>query len=171
MKLNEVMKKEKESDKGTYAGVRFDEDTVNRVKAFAVENEIPNTVPKNKIHTTVLYSRKYLPDYSPQGVFTKPLVGKPSQFDVWESQPDEEGDKSNCLILQYDCSDLVDRHKTLMDEHDAEFDYDEFKPHITLSYDIGDFDVKPLDPKKIGDLNIVKEYGEDLDFNWAKKNT
>lgn len=169
MKLNEVMKKE--SEKGTYAGARFDTDTVNRVKAFAVKHEIPNRVPRSKMHSTILYSRKYLPEYKPQGTYTEPLIGKPTQFDVWESQPDDDGNKSNCLILQYDCPELIDRHKTLMDEHEAEYDYDEFKPHMTLSYDIGDLDVSKFDPSSIGDLNIVKEYNEELSFDWAKDNT
>ena len=172
MKLNEVMEKKNENEnKGTYAGVRFDDDTVSRVKAFAVQHEIPNRVPRKSMHSTVLYSRKFLPEYKPAGEYEEPLTGAPTQFNVWESQPDEDGKKSNCLVLEYDCPRLVDRHKSLMDEHEAEYDYDEYKPHMTLSYDIGDLDVSKFDPSAVGDLNIVNEYDEELNFDWAKDNT
>ena len=161
MRLNEVMKKE--SDKGTYAGVQFDKDTVNRVKTFAVQNEVPNRVQRRKMHTTVLYSRKFLPNYTPAGKYNEPLTGTPKQFNVWESQTDDEdGKKTNCLVLEYDCPGLVDRHKSLMDEHEAEYDYAKYKPHITLSYDIGDLDVSKFDPSSVGDINIVNEYDEEF---------
>jgi hypothetical protein len=161
----------KQSEKGTYSGVRFNEDTVNNIRTFIEEEEIPNGVPDNKLHSTILYSRKHCPNYEPRGDLDEPLVGTPTEFDVWQSQPDEDGNKSNCLIMKYDCDGLVERHKQLMDEHDATFDYDKFRPHVTLSYDIGDMNIDNLDPSKIGDLNIVKEYGEDLDMDWARSNT
>ena len=170
MRLKEVMEAKTESKKGTYAGVRFDDDTVSKVKAFAVQNEIPNRVPKNKMHTTVLYSRKYLPDY--KAAEKTNMIGKPVKFEKWLAQPDEKDYRASCLVLTYDCPELVDRHKNLMDEHNATFDYETFKPHVTLSYDVGrEFDTKKLNPSDIGDLNIVDEYQEDLNLDWAKDNT
>ncbi len=168
MKLKTLTEKK---SKGTYAGVRFSDDTAKRIKAFAEENEIPQPVPVNKLHTTVLYSRKYLPNYKAPGEYDSPLVGNPTKFDVWESQPDEDGKTSNCLVLNYDCPELVTRHKKLMDEHEAEFDFDKFKTHITLSYNIGDMDISNLKPADVGDINIASEYQEELNFDWAKDNT
>ena len=167
MKLENLME---DKNKGTYAGVRFDDDTIKRFEAFAKENEIPNHVPSKKLHSTVLYSRKYLPDYEAPGDYKTPLTGKPTGFDVWKSQPDEDGKTSNCLILKYGCPELTKRHKSLMDEHGATFDFDKFDPHVTLSYDIGDMDVSKLKPD-VGDINITSEYKEDLNFDWAKDNT
>ena len=165
------MKLEKltEGKKGTYAGVRFDDDTKKRIVSFIEKNKIPNPVPVNKIHTTVLYSRKHLPNYKPQEKVN--FVGKPKKFDVWETQSDKDGKTSNALILTYDSPELVKRHKLLMDEHEATFDFDKFEPHITLSYNIGDLDISKLNPAGIGNLKIVSEYGEDLDLDWAKSNT
>lgn len=170
MRLRELM--EKKNNKGTYAGVRFTDDTVKRIKTYAEENEIPNRVPSSKLHTTVLYSRKYCPNYEAAGAYDKPLVGKPKKFDIWKSQPDENGNRSLCLVLTYDCPELVNRHNALMKEHGATFDYDQYRPHVTFSYDVGEgFDVNKLNPKDIGDIEISKEYREDLDLNWAKNNT
>jgi hypothetical protein len=170
MRLEQLLEEKKES-KGTYAGVRFDNDTVERLQTFIEENEIPKSVPTNKLHTTILYSRKYLPDYKAIGQYDKPLIGEPTEFDVWESQPDDDGETSNCLILKYDCEELSERHELLMNEHGATFDFDEYSPHITLSYSIGDMKIDNLDPAAIGNINIVKEYQEDLNFDWAKDNT
>lgn len=173
MKLEELqLIEEKEENKpGTYAGVRFCDDTVNRIKTFIEENEIPQPVPDEKLHSTVLYSRKHLPDYQAAGDLEQPYEGTPTEFDVWESQPDEEGVTSNCLVLQYDCDPLVERHNSLMQEHGATFDFDEYRPHVTLSYDVGDLDLSNLNPSNIGPINIVNEYREDLNTNWAKENT
>lgn len=170
MKLEELTEGTKKP--GTYSGVRFSSDTRKRIKAFAEEYEVPNRVPSNKLHTTVLYSRKHCPDYEPAGNLEEPLVGRPNKFEKWLSQPNEDGYRASCLVLTYDCPQLIARHEQLMKDHDASYDYDEYKPHVTLSYDVGrEFDTTKLNPKKIGDIEIVKEYGEELNLDWAKQNT
>lgn len=169
--LEEAKKGKTKDSKGTYAGVRFDDDTVQRIKTFIKENEIPNSVADKSLHTTVLYSRKHLPEYKAAGEYEEPLVGEPTEFDVWKSQPDDDGETSNCLVLQYECEPLVERHNSLTKEHGATFDYDEYKPHVTLSYNIGDMDINNLDPATIGDIKIVSEYQEELSFDWAKNNS
>ncbi len=169
MKLDEIGINE--DSKGTYAGVRFSEDTVSRIKSFIGDNEIPQPVPDDKLHSTLLYSRKHCPNYEACGDYKFSLKGTPTEFDLWESQPDEEGNKSNCLVLQYDCDPLVERHKSLMNEHGAVFDFEEYKPHVTLSYNVGDLDLSNLNPSDIGPINVVSEYHEDLNLDWAKSNT
>ena len=145
--------------------------TIGKIKTFIEENEIPNGVPEEKLHSTLLYSRKYLPEYEPHGHYKKSMAGTPTEFNVWKSQPDENDKTSNCLVLAYDCEDLVTRHNHLMDEHGGTFDFDEYRPHVTLSYDIGDMNIDNFNPDDIGPINIVQEYGEDLNMNWAKDNT
>ena len=174
MRLEELQLINEEDSKepdGTYAAVSFSEDTKDRIKKFIDDNEIPNPIKLDKLHSTLLYSKKYCPNYEPLGELEEALVGTPTEFDVWQSQPDDEGTCSNCLVLQFDCDQLIDRHNSLMKEHGATFDFDEYRPHVTLSYDIGDLDIKQLDPSSIGDLNIIEEYGEDLNTDWAKENT
>ena len=166
MKLKDIIMEQEQ--KGTYAGVKFSPATIHRLKAYIKDNNIPNPLRSNKLHTTLLYSRKYLPDYKPAGAYASPMVGTPTKLDVWKTKPDDESTPANCLVLEYDCDDLTARHKLLMEEYDATFDYPEYRPHITLSYDIGDIDYKILpDVSTIGPIEIVEEYSEDLDFNWA----
>lgn len=162
MNLTEILTEQKKE--GTYSGVHFDNATKKAIRLFTKENDIPNVVPRDKLHTTVLYSRKHLPDYKPLGKLDTPLIGKFKQFDLWKSQ-----DGNQCLVMLFDCTDLVDRHKFLMKEHDATYDYDEYKPHVTLSYDVGEnFNLKSL-PSYEGPINITEEYMEPLVLDWAKK--
>jgi len=155
---------EAEKKKGSYAGVHFDADTLKRIKEFSIENEIPQRVQSRTLHSTVVYSKKYLPNYKAQGGLETPIVGKPKEFSVWDTQPDSDGETTNSLVLQYDAPELVARHEELKKEHGATHDFDTFKPHVTLSYNIGDLDISKLDPESIGDINIVSEFGEDLDL-------
>lgn len=164
MKIIEIL--ESKSQKGTYAGVRFSEKTQETLENFCKVNKIPNPVPTEKLHTTVLYSRKHLPNYKAQGTFDPPLIGNPKEFEVWKSQ---EG--NNCLVLRFKCEALDNRHRELMDEHQATYDFPEYKTHVTLSYDVGDFDFDKLDVNEIGDLDITEEYQEELNLNWAKDHT
>ena len=169
MKIVEIFEK-KEKQKGTYSGVKFSEDTVTGIKEYIEENNIPNHTNYEKMHSTLLYSRKYLPEYEPSGKLSDIMVGNPIKFDVWDSQPDDDGNVAKCLVLTYKCEDLVDRHKFLMKEHGATFDYDDYTPHVTFSYDIGDMKQKDL-PKFEGKIEIVEEYGEDLNLDWAQDNS
>ena len=168
--MEDLYEAKKEKKDGTYAGVHFSEATQTALKDYISDNEIPKPVPGNKLHTTVLYSRKHLPDYKPQGDIEPPYVGTPDGFEVWKTQPDDDGNTSNCLILKFKCPKLVDRHNALMKEHDATFDFDEYKTHVTLSYDIGDTDIKKLPPFE-GKLELANEYAETLNVDWAKSNT
>jgi len=169
MKLNEIKTKKP----GTYAAVSFGDKTIDTLQEFIKTHNIPNKVAPTKMHCTLLFSRKHLPNYEPLGDLDPPLEGKPGKFEVWPSQPDENGDKANCLVLNFECPDLVDRHLFLMDEHKATHDYDEYKTHVTLSYDIGDMkiDKLPAGADVVDKIDIVKEYGSDLDLNWANKST
>jgi len=157
MKLIEVAQQ-----KGTYAGVRFDDDTVKALIKFCKDEKIPNSVPPEKLHTTVLYSRKFLPGYKPAK--NTDMVGTVGQLELWPSQ---EG--VSCLVLVYSCPKLTKRHLMLLKKHDATYDY-EYKPHVTLSYDVGDWTEKDLPkvPSELDKLIINKEYTEDLDLDWAK---
>lgn len=166
MLLTELKQKEK---KGTYSGVKFDNKTTNAILKYIKDNKIPKGLPSEKMHSTVLYSRKFLPNYKPAGDYDKALEGTPTDFDVWSSN-NEDGSSTNCLILKYDCDDLVKRHKELMDTHNATYDFPTYDPHITLSYDIGDLDINQLPDIKdlLPIINITHEYGENLDLSWAQ---
>lgn len=153
MKLSEVTKTDNQQP-GTYAAVRFDDKTVKALEKFIKDNKIPN--PNDNWHTTLLYSRKHLPKYLPEKEYQTPYTGTPTEFEIWPSK-----DKKNVLVLTFSCPQLYQRHHKLMQQHGATYDFDEYKPHVTFSYDVGDFDIKKL-PEFKKQLKIIGEYSEDL---------
>ena len=88
MRVIEIIKEEQK--KGTYAGVRFSDKTNTTIEKFIKDNKIPNPIKKDKLHTTLLYSRKHLPKYEPAGELEEAMVGKPMGFEKWPSQPDDD---------------------------------------------------------------------------------
>lgn len=170
MKLIDLINESKKETKGSYAGVHFSKETIDDIKEYIKDNDIPNHTKFDKLHTTLLYSRKHLPDYEPFGKFDTPMVGKSVGFEKWPSQPDDDGKVAMCLVMRYSCPELIKRHEELMKEHGATYDFDEYKPHITFSYDVAGLQCKDL-PKFDSKIEVIEEYGEDLNNDWAKDNS
>ncbi len=167
MKLKDLHEKVN-TTQGTYAGVNYSPESVQAIETFNKKHNIPNPIAPGKIHTTLLYSRKFLPNYKPQGTLSTPLTATFDSFVVWKTTPPNPNQTPwNCLVMKLKCPELVELHKKYMDEHQATYDYDEYSPHVTLSYNIGDLDVKHL-PDFTEQLIIVEEYGEDLALDWAE---
>lgn len=155
-----------ENKRGTYVGLKFDSDSTMFLKSFMIENSIPNRVPSDKLHVTLLYSRKYLPDFKARGKI-EPINIKPLEFNVWDSNG-ENDTKTKCLVLKFESKELKDLHNEYMDEYKATFDYPEYQPHVTLSYNIENYDARELTlPKRT--LQLDYEYKELLNLNWASK--
>lgn len=154
MRFKEMLEK---LNKGTYAGVRFSEDSVNKI--MKIVEGLPNPISKEDVHTTLLYSRKYLPNYEPLGDIKE--IAKVNGFKIFETQ-----DNKRALVLTLDCPFLINRHNELMKEHKATYDFPEYIPHITLSYDIEDRQIEDINFKETLELN--QEYKEDLNLDWGK---
>lgn len=167
MKLEELAKNKKTPD-GTYVGVKFNKETVDRIKKFIKLNNIPNPIKSESFHCTVIYSRKYLPTFKPKGKIDPAWIGKVKKLDIFKSQSG-----TNCLVIIFKCPELTARHKQIMKDYDATYDFDEYHCHITISYDCGKFDPSSIEDLEsvIGDIIIDDEYSEDLNLNWAEKQT
>jgi len=148
-------------DKGSYAAVTFCPETVKAIEAFQYDNEIPNPLNPDDFHSTVMFSRDYIPNFE---VLEGPLdwQGRFEKFTVFPS------DDTEALVLVYECHELKERWQKIMDEYDATWDYEQFIPHVTLSNDIEGLDIDKLPAYKVP-ITIVAEYNEDLDLsvNWA----
>lgn len=165
MKLIDLL--EKEDKKGTYVGAKFTNATVARLKKFSEKNNIPNYLSSDKYHTTIIYSKKYVPDLKIESKLEKQWKGKPEKLEIFKTQ---QGWKA--LVLIYECKQQTDKHESIMDSTDATYDYPEYKVHVTLSYNIEDYDeekLKDLSLESIGEIVIDRLYQEDLNLNWAEK--
>jgi hypothetical protein len=86
---------------------------------------------------------------------------------MWSQQ-----DGTECLVLTYDCEDILLRHEFLMHKHGASFDFPSYTPHVTLSYDVRGFNIKPMQDvlRYLPDIIIAHEYSEPLDMVTADIN-
>ena len=148
--------------KGTYAAVRFDQTTIDVLTSIIEDNKIPNGLNPDEFHSTTCFSRKHLKGFKPLGKIDPPWIAKPLKFGTFPM-----GDKT-CAILFYECNDQSNRFDYICKEYGATWDYDKYECHITLSYNIDNYDMKKLDIKKIPELTIISEYTEELDLNKYK---
>lgn len=150
---------------GTYAAVRFSEKTIESLKELQERLSVPNPLRPSEFHSTLLYSRKNLPNYIALGELSPVVTSDSEDFtlDIWPS-----GEK-NVLVLIYPCEWLKSRWEKLTEEHNAPWDFPDFTPHVTLSYDVGDFvpteKVVHFASKK--PIVIVSEYSKELDEDYA----
>lgn len=167
MKLQELVLETKKPS-GTFAEMLFDESDLKKIQKWIKTNKIPNRISHKKMHCTLLYSKKHCPNYEPAGDLDPPLEAKPKKLEIWPS----ESNGTRVLVMTLDAPKIVDRHKELMDAHDATYDFDEYKPHLTLSYDVGkEFSTENLPniQDEIPCIRAVKENGADLIEDWTKK--
>ena len=145
---------------GTYAAAKLSKETKKQVKQYLKDNDIADACDVDDMHCTILFSRKHLPDYTAAGKYDTPIKAKSTGFEIWKSKP-KEGESKNVLVLTLKSKEMTARHKELMKEHDATYDFDQYKPHVTFCYDFKDGDPKKL--SKI-DFDIIfdTEYSENL---------
>lgn len=146
-------------EKGTYVAATFTEDSVRRLRAIGEENNIPNAL-KDDFHVTIMYSRNELKDFEAIGKFDETKTVRVKHAFVF---PETTG-----AVLVLDSSYATQRHATLMSNHpEATWDHDGYTPHVTLSYDCGDFDISQLKYLNNTVLLLEEEYTEDLDLDWS----
>lgn len=154
-------------ESGSYLGMKFDKVSYNALEQFCEDNKVPNSLPKDKIHVTILYSRKNLPNLKAVGSMSDNIICKPHSFLVWETNG-ENKPKTKCLILKLSSQKLENYQKMLMKKHNATSDFSEYIPHVTLSYDIGEFDIKNLKISNLPSaLTLSHEYEEKLNTAWT----
>jgi hypothetical protein len=146
--------------KGTYVAVTFSEATLDALVGYMAENDIPQPTTKADLHTTVLYSRRHVewPALTPLDI-----VVAPERANYRLALFPQEND--NCLVLLYDCPYLTERFEDGM-ANGGTHDYEDYHPHITLSYSAkSDFPYQGL-PKPTFDIVIVEEASREIDLDW-----
>lgn len=137
---------------GTYIAVNYDERAKDYLIGWCTSNAIPNPVNRDSIHTTVVYSRVTLDRYLPSPNLDH--VAVIGNLDVFTSNMN--GKTTNCLVVTLKSGFLVARHNWLRECFGATHDFQDYVPHITLSYDIGDLDISSLSID-VTELKIISE--------------
>lgn len=140
------MIKFKEFVNGVYAAAKFTEDTLDRLVELQNKLQLINPTAKEDLHSTILYSRLYVP--------FKPELFEVKLCDSGHLEIFETGDKNRALVLVLDSDYMTYRHDIGI-ALGATHDYDSYNPHITLSYDIKSLQFNTNE--KI-DIDIVRSY-------------
>jgi hypothetical protein len=148
MRLSTILENE-ETEKGTFAGLRFSQDDEDVIIGIIEEMGVPNPIQRDEIHLTLLYSRKYLPNYEPATLTD--MWAYPKGYHIFEGR-----NNKSILVILLESEDVTKRHLELMKQHKATYDFPEYRPHITLSYDIEDFMI--MRNKKAVLVNIKEQY-------------
>lgn len=141
----------KDKDPGLYVY----RDVLNAVEIlkWASERGITNLLDASDLHVTVVYSKKAIP--------WVPLKDKISVTkDAWRTCQ-SLGDKG-AVVGMFEAAQLQDRWKQAC-EAGATWDYPEYHPHVTFSYDSS---VVPLVVPDCG-IQLGPEKAEALDEEWA----
>jgi hypothetical protein len=116
---------------GLYVAVKFQQETIDNIVAFQTKNNIPNPVPPEDLHSTIVYSRVKI-DWTPEHNINLRVNTDASILETWETRGG-----SSCLVWHYYSPFQHRRFKEAM-AHGATYDFPQYKCHITLSYDCGD---------------------------------
>lgn len=148
-----------ESKQGTYCGIKYAPNP--EFQKWIKDNKIPNPINPEKLHTTVIFSRNPIEkQYQMNHQIISGNNFKPMKFEVFLTSTS----KKRALVIILDAPKAVEYHNYFMN-HGGTHDFADFKPHITVSYDLGDFDVKQLTLPDII-FDPVSVYTEPLDLDW-----
>jgi len=141
---------------GMYVGVRYDEESMAKISGLAHEYGVPNAVSMGTMHSTIVYSRSTFQFEKDRRQVS--YYGWATHLEIWR-----DGNK-NILVLILDMPDLEVRHKHYL-LNGATHDYENYVPHITLSYDIGDWQI----PSSFEEFRVRAnlEYIEELKLDWG----
>lgn len=149
---------------GTFVAVRFVEEAIGALMAFGTANGIPNMLSADDYHSTIVYSRRPLKNVDGQRNIFPHWAAKPIGFDVFETRGINGAPSTKCLVLKISSPDMLGRHEFFRRWEGASHDFPSYIPHITLSYDIGDYDITKLSDiaTVLPEISISQEYSEEL---------
>ena len=124
----------------TYVRASLAADSAAILSTIMQDSGLANTVPPEKMHCTVLYSRTQIRELpSADGLF--PLGIEPIRFELWEVPG-----HSPHLVLCLHSPELVVRHQALL-ESGGSHDFPGFNPHISICKNVPPgFDLTTMPP-------------------------
>lgn len=119
-----------------------------------------STLKPKDLHVTVVYSKAPV-DWQavPDSFDHLRLRGGPRSVA-------QLGDKG-AIVLKFDSAELRQRWEAFRDVG-ASWDYDDYRPHITLTYNAGEVDISRVEPYR-GVIELGQERFEPLDEGWPDK--
>lgn len=149
---------------GLYVACKYDLSSSIAIKHICMKL---GTTPVDlaRLHTTICYSRKPPSksiEYASWNLYNKQVVTAKG-LHVFKGQ-----DGKNILVLLLESDFLQQQHRQFMQDYDLSYDFPEYLPHISLSYDYHS-ETAPELPLDV-DLNLTVKlmYTEPLQLSWNK---
>lgn len=133
--------------------VRRDVLNADEILEWAREQGIQNLLPAEELHTTVVYSKQPI-DWMRVGEAYE------DELEIKAGGPRSVEQFGAALVLEYSSFSLAMRHGDA-ERAGATWDHDEYRPHITLSYDPA-VDPEDVEPYR-GPIELGPEIFENLD--------
>lgn len=130
--------------------------------AWAKKQGFKSTLPASDMHVTVLYSRTPVDPIKMGTTWSDDRKGNLTIKPGGPRAVEKLGDTA--VVLLFASDDLSWRHRGMV-EAGASHDYDEYQPHVTLTYDAGNIDLDTIKPF-IGELRFGPELFEPLNLDW-----
>ncbi len=139
---------------GTFVGAKLCPDTETRLLNWLAKTGMQNATPREDLHITIAGNK------------TRQFPWKPREYPPLEIDPstmflDAFGEDDETLVLRFDSPELEERHQWALDTYGMDWDFEEYRPHITLGKNTG---VNPHDiPEPDFPLFIAREYSQPWD--------
>lgn len=129
MKLATLSEYAKHKD-GTYVALNMSQESMDLLDNFVANNlGLDERVSKNSYHITVIYSRTPVPDAEKLSR-AHTATACPAGYEMFDTK-----DGGKCLVLRVESAEARSLNNTL-NTMGATSDYDSYKPHVTLAYNI-----------------------------------
>lgn len=136
------------------------------ILAWAKAQGFETTVPADDLHVTIAYSRQALDWMKIGGDWggrqDGGLTVAPGGARLVEPLGSE-----GAVVLLFNSSELAWRHMQIR-EAGASWDYEEYQPHVTITYAAGDIDLSKVEPYR-GKIEFGPEIFQELDADWKSK--
>jgi phage-related protein (TIGR01555 family) len=133
---------------------------------WAKSQGFSKTLDASDIHVTVLYSRAAV-DWMQMGdAWGEDAQGRLTIQPGGARIVEPLGDKG-AVVLLFNSSQLAWRHREMI-EKGASHDWDDYQPHVTITYDGSQVDLSKVEPYR-GKLVFGPEEFSELDLDWASK--
>jgi hypothetical protein len=128
--LEEAKRYDKEYHDGIYISASLDPRGLEKIWALFKKIGFKNLLPIQKAHITIVYSKR-----SPNKTFQKTPINGTVIPDHFEILGGYNGDPY-VLALVVKSKELHRKHKYYMKEYQLKYSFPDYKPHITIVYDI-----------------------------------
>lgn len=112
---------------GTFAAVKPSASTMEEIIKWCKANNIQNPIAPNDLHCTLAFSKVPAPTLKDH-IFDLPITAKITKISLF-------GDNHNCLVLELDSPALHAQHELIHDQYNLHYDWPDYKPHISVTYD------------------------------------